>query len=232
MCGRFVLRASGQQVAKRWGLPPAVDWSPRYNIAPTQQIPVVRQGPEGKPEIVLMRWGLVPSWSQGAESGPLAINARAETVDQTPHFRHAFAHRRCLIPADGFYEWKSLSRHSQPYLVHLPGHELFAMAGVWDQWVSPQGEKLLSCAILTVPSWGSVRDLHPRMPLVLAEKDHQRWLAAPADDPQLGQLLVAKDFPWQVYPVSPAVNRPDAEGPELIRPWTSPRQLEFWGHLK
>ena len=221
MCGRFTLRASAQQVARHFGLQRSLPFGPRYNIAPGQPILVVRVDPNGNRELVPMRWGFVPPWSRSVGEGPSPINARAETVATHRLFRHAFASRRCLIPADGFYEWKPLGRKKQPYYICRRDAGVFAMAGLWERWSPCQGEELLSCTILTVPADPLVGKIHPRMPLILTPGEYPLWLTAGAQEARLHRLLRGRELgpQWTAYPVSPAVNHPQREGPELIRPW-------------
>ncbi len=227
MCGRFILRASAEQVARQFRLQRALPLEPRYNIAPTQPVAVVRRCPEtGRREMVWMRWGLVPRWSAGPEALPAAINARSETVRQQRMFSESFAQRRCLIPADGFYEWRRTGGSKQPYLLELGQGELFALAGLWDQWL-PRADQppLLSCTVLTVPARGVVARLHDRMPLVLPEEAYDRWLETSAEDQEQLDALLAQGVPaarWQARPVSQAVNAPGNEGPGLLGPAESP----------
>ncbi len=222
MCGRFTLRTAAAQVARHFGLQRPLPLELRYNIAPTQSVAVVRLCPEtAQREMVSMRWGLVPRWSAGPDAVPVVFNARSETVKQQKMFSDSFARRRCLIPADGFYEWRRTRGSKQPYLIELDQGELFALAGLWDQWQpAPDKPPLLSCTVLTVPAKGVVARLHKRMPLVLPPQKYQQWLEAPAEElDRLGELLV-QGVPasrWQARPVSQAVNSSSHEGPELLQ---------------
>ena len=209
MCGRFTLRASTKEIAEHFALPLLGDLQPRYNIAPTQAIAVVRNGVPSS-ELTLLRWGLVPSWSKDPSSGPLLINARSETVATKPAFRQAFRQRRCLIPADGFYEWRRVGRTKQP--LHFSRHDggLLAFAGLWECWHAADGSALESCTILTTQANTLVQPVHERMPVILDPRDYAIWLAPTRTQPtDLQQLLVpSPDDLLRVVPVSSYVNSP------------------------
>ena len=162
------------------------DLSPRYNIAPTQAIPVVRNGESGR-ELSSLRWGLVPHYWRGIDEGPLLINARAETLREKPSFAQAFAKRRCLIPADGFYEWQDRGGTKQPYRFTLASHQCFAMAGIWERWIAASGARVESCAIITVAANDAVAPIHHRMPAILPLDAYADWLDS----------SVAVDAIWQ-----------------------------------
>ncbi len=186
---------------------------PRYNIAPTQQVLTIRQR-EGLPEAVELRWGLIPSWADDPMIGNRLINARAETVATKPAFRRAYERRRCLILADGFYEWKKQGKAKQPYFIHRPDDQPFAFAGLWEWWKG-NGLEIASCTIITTEANEMMRPLHGRMPVLLDERDYARWLdvATEADDllrPGAEDLLEA-------YTVSTKVNSPANEGVELAQ---------------
>jgi putative SOS response-associated peptidase YedK len=220
VCGRYALHADAERLVRIFELSQLPrDLVPRYNVAPTQQVAVVRAVPGGGRELVGMRWGLVPSWSDGPGTGPPMINARAETARDRPAFRSALTRRRCLVPADGFYEWKRLGRRSLPHYVHPPGDGPFALAGLWERW-EKAGKAVLSCTILTTAPNAAVAPIHDRMPVVLAPRDFALWLDPAVPDPEaVGPLLVPCPPEWTVVePVGPAVNDPRREGPELIRP--------------
>jgi len=222
MCGRFSLTASGEELAEVFGLDEAPDLAPRYNIAPTQPVATVRgAGKAGGRTFAWARWGLVPG-TPGAGKRVL-INVRAEGAGSRPPFREAFAERRCLVAASGFYEWKAAGGGRRPYYFHLPGHRPFAFAGLWEP--APDPESSPSCTVLTVPPNELVRPVHDRMPAIVAPDDYQRWL-----DPELRRAAelrgVLRPFPaaaMAVYPVGPAVNDHKNEGPALVVPDAVPQ---------
>lgn len=211
-----------RQVADAFELAPTVavgdEWRARYNIAPTQQVFVVRESPSsGARELVPLHWGLIPRWADDPAIGGRMINARSETLAEKPAFRDAFRKRRCLIVADGFYEWRQGAKPKQPYYIHLKQDGPFAFAGLWEHW--KHGELAIdSCTIVTTEANGLLRPLHDRMPVILPPEDYARWLDEDLQDPNdLTPLL--KPFPAEamtMHPVSTAVNSPRREGPELI----------------
>lgn len=203
MCGRFTLRARPAEIAKALGVPELL-FDPRYNIAPSQKVLVVRS--EDDKSLVPMQWGLIPSWSR--EPKPI-INARAEGVAQKPSFRVPFRKRRCLIPADGFFEWKTVERKKQPFYFHLPDARVFAFAGLWDRW---QGED--RCAIVTTEANSVVSKFHDRMPVIL--NDFAAWLDPDNSEEHLLELLRPYAGEMRVHPVSIRVNRAGEQGPDLI----------------
>jgi putative SOS response-associated peptidase YedK len=183
----------------------------RFNVAPTQDIPVVRHTDAGR-ELKLMRWGFIPSWSKDAKSGPLLINARAETAAEKPAFRSAFKSSRCLIPADGFYEWKKIAGKKQPYHIRCADGRPFAFAGLWGKW-----HDLESCTILTTDANDLVRPMHDRMPVILSPAGYAAWLDPDVEDPQrLLTPLPASDM--VAIAVNPIVNNSRNEGAECIEP--------------
>ncbi|MBX7164944.1 MAG: SOS response-associated peptidase [Pirellulales bacterium] len=215
MCGRFTLRQPPRQLAIHFGIdePPAL--RPRYNIAPTQDVAIVRLAPDGHRELVELRWGLVPSWSQDPTIGSRMINARGETLAEKPSFRAAFKERRCLIPADGFYEWLKVDKQKQPQFIHLPDDEPFAFAGLWEAWRGSD-PPLETCTIVTTEANSRLRGLHERMPVILDPADYAAWLDPQLRDPQrLMPLLAARpNALLETRPVSRRVNAPtyDDEG--------------------
>lgn len=193
------------------------DWNypPRYNIAPTQMAPVVRLNEEGVRELSLLRWGLIPAWVKDAKMGASLINARAETVVEKPSFRTAFKRRRCLIPADGYFEWEKLSeKEKQPHLIHLPEDRVFAFAGLWEAWVGPDGTSLQTYSIVTTAAEERMRHLHDRQPLVLRPEEYQPWLT---DLEQATQLLQpAAPVAMEFYPVDPLVGNVKNDVPACV----------------
>lgn len=201
-------------------------FEPRYNIAPTQDIVAVRVTAEsGEREAALLRWGLVPSWAKEIQSGPPMINARAETLADKPTFRTAFRRRRCLIPADGFYEWQkppggSMRGKKQPYMIHRPDDRLFAFAGLWETWTAKGSEPLTveSCTIVTTSANKTLEPLHDRMPVILAPDDYAQWLDPAVEEPAAIAHLLAPcgDEELLAEPVSTHVNRVANDDPRCI----------------
>lgn len=216
MCGRFTLTLEIPALQQELGITAGPeDWLPRYNIAPSQAAPVVLDAEARK--IELLRWGLIPFWAKDASIGNKLINARAETIAEKPSFRSAFEQRRCLIIADGFYEWKKQARGPAiPHYYFRQGEKPFAFAGLWENWVDPNKEKVRSCTIITCEANELVRAVHPRMPVMLTGDDLWRWLRGDSKS-ELMKLLVPYDGnDMKVRQVSTLVNRADSEGPALI----------------
>jgi putative SOS response-associated peptidase YedK len=214
MCGRYRLTRA-EKIAQKFDAEFSGALRPRYNIAPTQQVPVVRATDSGR-TISLMRWGLIPSWATDASSAQ--INARSETVIGKPAFKDSFERRRCLIPADGFYEWRRRVNTNQPFHFGLKDDSLFAFAGIWDRWAPPGGHVVESCAILTTTPNQLLRDVHDRMPTILGEQDYQAWLtASPRESHRLTDLLIPYDAElMKRYPVSSLVNQAENDVPACI----------------
>jgi putative SOS response-associated peptidase YedK len=225
MCGRYVVRRiDAQRLGIVYADPGFEEFDerrvvPRFNIAPSQVVPVVRLNREGRRVLSLIRWGLIPHWTRGKpKSQP--INARAETVATSGMFRQAFERRRCLIPADGFYEWKKLGAGKQPNFIHLKNDESFAFAGVWERWrPDDDAEPVDTCTIITTGPNEVTAPIHDRMPAILAPADYEKWLSRETPIDEAWQLLQPFDANlMEAYPVSTQVNRPANEGPELIGP--------------
>ena len=216
MCGRYTLRSHG----KFYGVPASQLrlLSPRYNIAPSQDVPVIIELTDGR-EMALLQWGLVPSWSKDANAdGGGLINARAETLEQKPSFAESFLRRRCLIPADGFYEWKRSGKLKQPYFFQMKDESLFAFAGIWDEWESDD-LSIISCAIITTTANELLATIHNRMPVILTAEAQEAWLRDDADPRELKALLAP--FPaaaMKSFPVSPKVNSALVDEAELVEP--------------
>lgn len=223
MCGRFTLSSNPKKIATHFGLFGEPELTPRYNVAPTQTISAVRLNDRGDRELVQMRWGLVPSWSEGPGKVNL-FNARSESAAEKPSFRSAFKHRRCLIPADGFYEWQKLEGgKKQPILFRRPDGELFGFAGLWESWTSQDGMALVSCTILTTAANEVMRAVHDRMPVILADGDYTGWLDPTADKNALKDLLrAAPDDFLNPIPVGLRVNNARFDGPECAAPLAGP----------
>jgi len=211
MCGRFALYSDPFFLAQRFEAEAPPELHPRYNVAPTQNIPIVREE-RSKRHFALARWGLIPSWAKDTKIGYHTINARAETVATKPAFRNAFRHRRCLIPADGFYEWQVVpgSKVKQPWFIVLGEREPMAFAGLWERWRSPEGEDLESCSIIVTDANELMRPIHDRMPVILAPEDWDAWLATEAKEAGGLQSLL-KPYSaegMEAWPVSTKVNSP------------------------
>jgi len=218
MCGRYTLKAKPEELIKIFGLDECADLKPRYNIPPGTDIAAIRQSPEGKRVLHTLRWGLVPHWAKDPSIGNKLNNARGETVAEKPSFRDAFKRRRCLIPADGFYEWKAEGKVKQPYYISLP--ETFAMGGLLESWKSAEGEILRTCCVITTGPNTVMAPIHDRMPVIIAPEDWQRWLSGPAEDIQ---ELIRPYAPeaMQAWPVDRRVSRTVEEDSGLIAPCTS-----------
>ena len=218
MCGRYNLFAGAEDVMSRFRIRGDLDtqWQERYNIAPGQLIPAVRMD-EGERRMSALKWGLIPSWAKDPKIGYKMINARAETADEKPSFKPLLKQRRCLIPANGFYEWKKEGGKKQPYHIHLGGQRLFAFAGLWTEW-EREGESICSCTIITTEANELMKDIHDRMPVILAEEGENVWLDGDFTDlSQLKKWLVPYDSTqMEARPVSSMVNSVRNEGKELL----------------
>jgi len=222
MCGRYRLSRRKQLVEEYFDTASdEPDWAPRYNIAPTQPIPVIRQNPkEPVRELSLMKWGLIPSWAPNPSVAASMINARSETAATKPAFRESLKSRRCLIPADGFYEWKRDGKTKQPFCFEVNQGQLFAFAGLWERWRNPSGQWVKSCSILTTTPNAVTSAIHDRMPVILDRESYDLWL-----DPGISDVLVVSellkpydDKAMRSYPVSSRVNRVDNDDEECSRP--------------
>lgn len=220
MCARYNLRISPQKLAEIFNVVRGVEYQIRYNIAPTQIIVAIRQE-EGQRVPVNMRWGLVPVWSKDPKSGPPLINARGETVAEKPAFRTAFKKRRCLIPATGFYEWRTEGKAKLPFNIHLPNDEPFAFAGLWDCWKSGS-ESLESCTIITTEAAGDMVKLHDRQPVMLPRDEWDLWLDPELQEPEPVQAMI-RPWPGKLVfdSVDPGINNSRNEGAEHFKPGTN-----------
>lgn len=218
MCGRFTLFQPPEAIAEAFQLPKFLPWEPQYNIAPSQLVPTVLISPQqsNQRRFQLLRWGLIPSWAKEPTIGAKLINARAETVTEKPSFRSAFRQRRCLVVADGFYEWQRQERKKQPFYFRLQNGEPFAFAGLWERWESPNGETIESCTILTTAASQLVYPIHDRMPVILAPKDYDLWLDPAVKLEPLQQLLRPYSGEMTAYPVSTKVNNPTNNSLECV----------------
>lgn len=217
MCARFTLSANSKQVATLFDLLNVPELPPRYNIAPSQQVPAVRLNEAGEREFAFLKWGLVPSWADDESIGYKMVNARAETVATKPSFREAFRRRRCLIPADGFYEWLAEGKRKKPFHFHRPDREPFAFAGLWERKDRNGDGPLETCTIITTTSNKMAEPYHDRMPVIIPQKLISRWLSPTTDANSLSELLIpiSNDF-LTVNSVSTIVNSPKVDGPRCI----------------
>ena len=228
MCGRYFLKSTPDEVGLHFDLDIRDNFPPRYNIAPTQPIAVICQNERRKRDYALMRWGFIPSWQKKPSARPL-VNARAETIMEKPSFQSAYKRRRCLIPADGFYEWRSVSGGKQPYCIQRHDNGLFAFAGIWETATDPDGGEIDTAAILTIARGPDLRALHHREPVVIASKYFSTWLKADERDiAMLGDLLTPApaEF-WKFFAVSNAVNNVRHDGPVLIEKTQPPGHAEL-----
>jgi putative SOS response-associated peptidase YedK len=219
MCGRYTLRTPVEKLAEEFGFDAsAVEVPPNYNVAPTQEVAaVLSEG--GERRLELLRWGLIPSWADDPGIGSRMINARAETAPDKPSFRRAFRERRCLIPADGFYEWKRTNGAKQPYYIRMKEGRPFAFAGLWESWNDDGGPEIRSCAILTTAPNALAGEIHDRMPVILPAGSYDAWLDLEAEKEELVSLLAPyPEAEMEAYPVSRFVNSPSNNDPRCIEP--------------
>ena len=223
MCGRFIQCTSGEVLAERFQLSTAPILTTRYNVAPGQPVGAIRVTPTGYREFIALRWGLVPAWSPEPRTSYSTINARAETVADKPAYRQAFHRRRCLIPADGFYEWRTLGKRKQPYCIAPADGQPLAFAGLWERW-ERDGQVLESCTILVTAANAVMAPIHDRMPVILDPADEARWLDPAVTDPVALKPLLVPCPPerLRLWPVATAVNATRHDGPELMAVVTRP----------
>lgn len=222
MCGRYSLTTAPEALRRLFDFVAGSNLEPRYNIAPTQPAPVVRMMAEGAArELAMPRWGLIPSWAKDASIGNRTINARSETVAEKPSFRSAFRQRRCLVPADGFYEWRREGGIKQPYRIGMKDGGAFAFAGLWERWLgADDGEAVDSFTILTTEANRKLRPIHPRMPVILAPESYETWLDTSPETVEraLAVLRPFADQPMAFYRVSTRVNNPRNDDPDCLTP--------------
>lgn len=219
MCGRFTLTTDLEDLEERFSFHAAnLSFTPHYNIAPSQQVLTVIGGEERRAG--LLRWGLIPSWAKDSSIGNRMINARAETIAEKPSFRRALQKRRCLVLADGFYEWKAAGKKKIPMYISLTDHQPFGFAGLWETWKSPEGETIQSCTIITTTPNTLMESIHTRMPVILPRDVEAAWLDRSLEDPaRLLPLLVPYSADnMDAYAVSSAVNSPRNDSPACIEP--------------
>lgn len=221
MCGRFTQTATPETIAEQFHLNEPPLFNPRYNIAPSQHVAAIRLNSEtAKRECVMLRWGLIPFWAKDPKIGSQCINAKAETLAGKPSFRSAFKKRRCLVIADGFYEWQVQGTRKQPMWIGLRGRRPFAFAGLWEHWSPTDGEPIESCTIITTQPNALVQSIHNRMPVILSPQDYETWL-----DPAFQHLdtlnSLLRPFPAEhmtAFPVSTLVNNPRHDASQCLEP--------------
>jgi putative SOS response-associated peptidase YedK len=223
MCGRYSLTRRQSDLIERFGVVELLrdleEHEPRFNIAPSQLVPAVVNH-EGKRKLDLLKWGLIPFWVKDLSKTKPVINARGETMHEKPFFRTALKSKRCLIPADGFYEWKTVGKSKTPMYIHRPDRDLFAFAGLYDEWRSPEGEVLRTCTIITTAANDKMSPVHDRMPIIIRPEHEDLWL-----DPEVKELEqlapaltpVSNDY-LTMYAVSPKVNSARGDYAEMIEP--------------
>jgi putative SOS response-associated peptidase YedK len=217
MCGRFTVTAAPEVLRALFGYPEMPNFPPRYNVAPTQPIAIVRLV-NGQRHFALVRWGLLPSWVKDPKAFALLINARGETVTDKPAYKAAMKRRRCLIPADGFYEWKARGAHKQPYFIRAKSGAPLALAGLWETWIGPNGEELETAVIVTTTANRTLSTIHDRMPVIIAPEQFDLWLDNRSEDTEAAAALIrpAPDDLLDVIAVSAGVNRVANDNPTLI----------------
>jgi putative SOS response-associated peptidase YedK len=221
MCGRYAFFAPADAVRRWFGVPFVPEFAARWNAAPTQDLPVVREQEPGAREVALLRWGLVPSWAKEPSIGQRMINARAETLGERPAYRNAFRRRRCVVPANGWYEWQKTASGKQPYFLTRRDDELVGFAGLWERWLDRgTGETLQSFTIVTIAAPPALAAIHDRMPALLSREAMAAWLdPRVTDEASLGPLLGAGEAEAiEARPVGREVNDARNEGPQLVEP--------------
>jgi putative SOS response-associated peptidase YedK len=217
MCGRFTLTADPAALHAEFGVEPPADLQPRYNIAPTQPVLGIVAGNTGW-KAGMLEWGLIPFWSRDRGGASQRINARSETLLQKPTFRDSFVQRRCLIIADGFFEWVKDGKRKQPVLIKREDGRPFAFAGLWDRWFEEPGKPVYTCTIVTTSASPLLRPVHDRMPVILDPRERDVWLSRTSSIAELQALLRPNETPFEVIPVTPLVNSAKNDGPEVITP--------------
>jgi putative SOS response-associated peptidase YedK len=218
MCGRYSLTTPEDHLVEVFGVPPVTfDYRARYNIAPSQDVPVVASDRRGT-RLGLLRWGLVPAWADPAAADSRMINARAEGLLDKPSFKEAAVARRCLVPADGFYEWATEGGRKVPYWIHSPDREPMGFGAIWERWHPGGSEQIYSMAIITVDANEEIRHLHDRMPAIVPATDRWAWLDTETPIADALSLLKPYESTLEAYPVSTLVNSPANDVPECIEP--------------
>lgn len=216
MCGRYVIKSPPEVLRALFGYLEQPNFPARYNVAPTEPVPVVRMW-EGKRQFALVRWGLIPAWVKDPRTFSLLINARGESVNDKPAFRDAMKRRRCLFPADGFYEWRRDGAVKQPYFIHAKDGSPLAFAGLWETWTGPNGEEQETAAIVTTAANRTLQPIHDRMPVIVPPEAQDFWLDPNVDAETASAAIVpARDDVLEAYEISSAVNRTANDSPDLI----------------
>lgn len=226
MCGRFVLTADPAAIQTAFNLTTVpAEMTPRYNIAPTQPVAVITN--EHPDALTFHRWGLIPSWAKDMSFGAKTINARSETAYEKPSFKAAFKRRRCIIPANGYYEWTTHDGAKVPQYFHMADRRVFGIAGLWESWHSPDGGEIRTCSILTTSANTFTEPIHDRMPVILSPQDYHLWLSNKEEPLSMLQSLMKpyEGHDQAVYTVSRLVNKATIESPELIEPVALPGTL-------
>jgi putative SOS response-associated peptidase YedK len=219
VCGRFTLSTSPTEIANHFDLDETPELKARFNVAPGQSIATVSVAGEARRSVLsLRRWGLVPSWAKDPKIGNRLINARSETAAEKPSFRAALRRRRCLVPADGFYEWAGAKGSKQPYLIGLGGRTLFAFAGLWERWTDPEGQRIESCTLLTTAAAENLRELHVRMPVIVDPVDYAHWMDPDVVDPDLVSPVLDRNLGGALdfHPISTHVNDVRHDDPRCL----------------
>lgn len=223
MCGRYTLTRRDTEMMERFDIEEIIcdrqNLMPRFNIAPSQMVPVIITK-EGQRVLAQFKWGLIPFWAKDIKKTKPVINARSETVSEKPFFKQALMKRRCLIPADGFFEWKHRNKEKIPMFIHVNDQELFAFAGLWDEWTSPDGELIRTCTIITTEANNSVTPVHDRMPVIVRPEHESLWLDADVREPEI-LIPVLKQLPDEaikMHQVSTLVNSVKYDVAALIEP--------------
>jgi putative SOS response-associated peptidase YedK len=226
MCGRYAITTAPEAIRQLFAYLEQPNFPPRYNVAPTQPVPIVRMA-EGRRQLALVRWGLIPAWVKDPRAFSLLINARGESVLDKPAFRNAMKRRRCLFPADGFYEWKRDGERKQPHFVRLKSGQPMAFAGLWESWMGPNGEEMETAAIVTTAASRSIAHIHDRMPVIVPPEAFDFWLDPNVDGEMAASVIApARDALIEAYQVSSAVNRTANDSAALIEPLREPEVVE------
>jgi putative SOS response-associated peptidase YedK len=222
MCGRYAITSAPEAIRRLFGYDEQPNFPPRYNVAPTQPVPIVRTV-EGKRRFALVRWGLIPAWVKDPRAFSLLINARGESLGDKPAFRAAMRYRRCLFPADGFYDWRREGERATPHYVRLKAGGPIALAGLWENWMGPYGEEMETAAIVTTRANRMLASIHPRMPVIVPPEAFDLWLDSGKVDATTAAALIAPapEDMLDAYEVSPAVNSAGNDTPDLIAPVTA-----------
>ena len=222
MCGRYALFSKKERIAKDFGIikEPQVDFEPHYNISPGMHVPVVLQSKEGEKMITNLKWGLIPPWSEDQNIGYKMINARSETITEKRSFSKPFQRQRCIIPANGFYEWRKMGSDKIPFYIRTNDADLFGFAGIFEKWKSPEGTIIPSFSIITTNANTLLKPLHERMPVILSPQEYDLWLDNRTYDQKMLESML-NQYPMtqmSVYPVGKEVNKADQNNPQLIHP--------------